>query len=148
MHTVSELISTSAHDAGITLKALRESNPQHAAQLAICLLERLAGHEGQSQRRQLALRTLRTAAKHIAADPTPDPQGPSLADVYYTLPVGDLRKVLNHGPTDHACRVGKLLTTLLQLRGEEQCDSRRKLLLAALGKSAKALAEDDGRAVA
>jgi len=147
MTTVTSLINTSAHDAGITLAGILQGNPEHAATLSLQLLERLQGAEGQASRRALALRTLRAAAKRIAEEDTPDPKGPGLDDLYYTLPVGDLKKVLAH-PADPADRIAQILTTLLQIRGEVQCDSRRKVLLAALGKSAKALAEGEGRAVA
>lgn len=149
MTTVSSLISTSAHDAGITLQGILRDNPEHAATLSLQLLERLQGQEGQASRRQAALRTLRAAAKRIAEDDTPDPKGPGIDDLYYTLPTGDLKKVLAQ-PADPAHRIGKILTTLLSIRGEVQCDTRRKILLAALGKAAKALAgcDERGRAVA
>ncbi|TFH84945.1 hypothetical protein EQG41_19685 [Billgrantia azerbaijanica] len=150
MHTVSALISTSVNDARISLASLLESNPQHAAQLSLQLLERLQNAEGQGGRRQLALRTLRAAAKRIAEDDTPDPKGPCVSDLYYSLPIGDLRKVLAD-PTDNpAARGGGILTTLLQIRGEVQCETRRKILLAALRKAAQALAgcDERGRAVA
>ena len=139
--TIDSLISTSAHDAGISLKGLRETSPQHAAQLAIGLLERLQGAEGQAQRRQLAVRTLRRAARDIAEDTTADLPGPCSNDLYYTLPVGDLRKLLSKPPLDHAAHCRSIIITLVLIRGEEQCDTRRKVLVAALGNSAKALGE-------
>lgn len=148
MTTVSSLINTSAHDAGITLQHTLQGNPEHAATLSLQLLERLQGAEGQASRRALALRTLRIAAKRIAEDDTPDPKGPGLNDIYYTLPVGALRKMLARPAASPAHRAEAIVTTLLQIRGEVKCDSRRKLLLAALNKAAKRLAEAEGRAAA
>jgi hypothetical protein len=148
MTTVSSLISTSVSDARITLHALVQSNPQHAALLSLQLLERLHRAEGQASRRQAAAMALRAAAKRVAEDDTPDPKGPDITDLYYTLPVGDLRKMLAQANGCHQHRAERILTTLVTIRGEVKCDSRRKLLLTALGKSAKALAEGQGRAAA
>ena len=151
MITASSLINTSADDARITLAGILKDNPEHAATLSLQLLERLQGAEGHSGRRYFALRTLRTAAKRIAEDNTPDPKGPSVDDLYYTLPVGDLKKVFATTPVKPAPpahRIGRILTTLLSIRGEVQCDTRRKVLLAALNKAAKLLAEGEGRVVA
>ncbi|MGM0927565.1 MAG: hypothetical protein ACQEXC_14260 [Pseudomonadota bacterium] len=153
MITASTLISTSAHDASITLGGILTSNPEHTAQLSLQLLERLQGAEGQASRRALALRTLRAAAKRIAEDNTPDPMGPSVDDLYYSLPVSDLKKVLAATPlrpAPPARRAERIVTTLLRIRGEVQCDSRRKVLLAALNKAAKQLAgqDENRRAVA
>ncbi|WP_416139039.1 hypothetical protein ACM26W_01130 [Halomonas sp. HK25] len=142
MHTVSALISTSVTDARISLAGMVESNPQHAGQLSLQLLERMKGWPGQSGRRMVALRTLRVAAKRIAEDCTPDSQGSSLSDIYYTLPIGDLRKVLAQ-PADPYARAGKVLTTLLQIRGEEGQATRRKILVAAIGKAAKTIQQAD-----
>lgn len=138
MTTVTNLISTSAHDAKITLQHILQSNPEHAATLSLQLLERLQGATGQAMRRQIALRTLRAAARRIAEDDTPDPKGPRVSDIYYTLPVGDLKRLLAE-PAEPVTRVGAILTTLLEVRGEE-CATRRKVLLAALNKAANQLA--------
>lgn len=148
MHTVDNYISTSVSDLRITLHGMAQSNPERTATLCIQLLERLQAAEAQASRRNAAAQALRAAAKRIAEDDTPDPKGPDITDLYYTLPVGALRKMLAQQPTSHVNRAEAIVTTLLQIRGEVQCDSRRKLLLAALGKCAKALAEGRGRMAA
>ncbi|SDJ89321.1 hypothetical protein [Billgrantia gudaonensis] len=144
MHTVSALISTSVSDARTSLSYDLQSNPIGTAHTALRLLERLKGKEGQAQRRQLAATTLRKAAKAIAEDETRSPQGPGSADMYANLPAADLRNVL-------ACRVEsdpvsaetEMLATLADIRGEEGQGTRRKILVGAIGKAAKTLAQQE-----
>jgi hypothetical protein len=140
MDPVIQLINTSVTDARNSLALGLQNNPLRTAHTALQLLLRLTGYEGHGQRRQLAASTLRKAAKAIADDDTPSTGGPSSADLYATLPAADLRNVLaariENAP---GAAVSEMLATLDDLRGEEGQQTRRKILLAAIGKAAKAI---------
>jgi hypothetical protein len=144
----SSLVSTSVSDCKITLRGALQSDPIYTAWLCLALLGRLVGAEGHAQRRQVAARTLRNAGKAIAESQKPDPKGPAADDLYATLPVSDLRKLLEQPVRSHFTHCADLIETLTRLRGEPQCDSRRKLLLTALGKSARALMDDQEQVAA
>lgn len=140
MITTGSLISTSVSDAKSSMDNLLLSDPRHAAQLATSLLERLHGAEGQAQRRQLAARTLRKAAKAIAEDTTPDPEGPRAGDMFAELGLKDLRTLLIRLVEKNPIGlIRDALATLVSLRAEQGAKTRRQALVTAIGHAAKEL---------
>lgn len=65
---INSLISTSAHDAKITLEGMLQTDPFYAANVALTLLKELKGREGQASRRKVAAAILRKAAKAMEVE--------------------------------------------------------------------------------
>lgn len=66
--SIHHLISTSAHDAKITLEGMLDHRAAEAATLALDLLIELRGKEGQASRRKVAASILRKAAKALEVE--------------------------------------------------------------------------------
>ncbi|WP_343794970.1 hypothetical protein, partial [Sphingomonas trueperi] len=72
-----------------------------------------------------------------------DSTGTIAGDYFAEIPTGELREWVQITVEDDPAKAaGEMITTLTGLRGEYGATTRRKILVAGVGKAAKALAEE------